>query len=122
MYKKIGFFLSVLVVCFVSFSLNMTYGQSASSLQELQGQDIQQNSYRDELENYLVSHNMTVMNTQLKENPMMNVSTLDVSELEDLVKNHMQNCSAGLYALMGNIFNMTEDEISAIYGDCKQGR
>jgi len=90
MYKKIGFFLSVLVVCFVSFSLNMTYGQSASSLQELQGQDIQQNSYRDELENYLVSHNMTVMNTQLKENPMMNVSTMDVSELEDLVKNHMQ--------------------------------
>lgn len=88
-YFEIGIIVSVSVVFLVL--MKSVYGL-AGSLEELQKQIKNDTAYRNELVNYLLSHNMTVMNTQIKVNKLMNINTLETYELEAVVKGLMSDC------------------------------
>jgi hypothetical protein len=65
-------------------------------------------TYRNELVNYLLAHNMTVNNTQLKVNELMNIDTLDIYELEAVVRGHKNDCQSGTFnrlAVSSNLSN-----------------
>lgn len=111
--KKIFEILTLLGI-FVSFLITLKYVYGAGSLSELQNQT----SYRSELINYLHTHNMTVMDTQLKSDILKNVNRLDTGELEKVLDQHMQDCQSGSLDGVAKIFNLSKAEMSKIYGDC----
>jgi hypothetical protein len=75
-------------------------------------------AYRNELVNYLHSHNMTINNTQLKTNELMNINTLDISELQAVVRGHQNDCQSGTFSRFAASSNLSDAEISEKFGDC----
>jgi hypothetical protein len=75
-------------------------------------------TYRNELVNYLLSHNMTVNNTQLKVNELMNINTLDTPELEAVVNGHKNDCQSGTFDRFAASSNLSDAEISDKFGNC----
>lgn len=61
---------------------------------------------------------MTVNDTQLKVNELMNINTLETYELEAVVKGHMSDCQTGTYDRIAEKSNLSKIEISEKYGDC----
>lgn len=108
-YLKIIIIISVLGSTL--FSFKSAFGQSGS----LDNPDVR---YRNDLVNYLLSHNMTVNDTQLKVNELMNINTLETYELEAVVKGHMSDCQTGTYDRIAEKSNLSKIEISEKYGDC----
>jgi DNA anti-recombination protein RmuC len=75
------------------FSVNLVYGPSATSLEELESQLEQENSlesrlasYRAGLIDYIETHNITA-------NEDLNESSID--SLEKIVESHMDTCKSG---------------------------
>lgn len=93
------------------FSFKSAFGQSGS----LDNPDAR---YRNDLVNYILSHNMTINYTQLKVNELMNINTLETYELEAAVHGHKNDCQAGTFEHIANISNLSKVEISNKYGDC----
>jgi hypothetical protein len=75
-------------------------------------------AYRNELVKYLYSHNMTINNTQLKANELMNINTLDISELQAVVRGHQNDCESGTFSRFAASSNLSDAEISEKFGDC----
>lgn len=108
-YLEIAIIFSVLVLAL--FLFKQGYGQSGSL-------DNANNTYRDELVNYLLSHNMTINKTQLKVNELMNMDTLDTSELEAVVNGHKNDCQSGTFGRFAATSNLSDAEISDKFGNC----
>lgn len=108
-YLEIAIFSSLLVLALLSFK--STFGQSSSL-------DNPDTAYRNELVYYLLSHNMTVMDTQLKVNEHMNINTLETYELEAVVKGHMNDCQTGTFQRIANTSNLSKAAISERFGNC----
>ena len=109
---NIGYSLFICALALCGYSLYQSaFGQSGSL-------DNANTSDRNELVNYLLSHNMTVRNTQLKVNELMNISTLDTSELEAVVKGHMNDCQSGTFERFAETSNLSKAEISDKFGNC----
>ncbi len=86
-YVVIAIIGSVLVLAL--FLFKQAFGQSSSL-------DNSNTAYRNDLINYLLSHNMTVNNTQLKVNQHMNIDTLATYDLEAVVNGHKNDCQSGM--------------------------
>lgn len=108
-YLEIALIFSVLVLAL--FLFKQAFGQFGSL-------DDANTTYRNELVNYLLSHNMTARDTQLKVNELMNISTLDTSELEAVVKGHMNDCQSGTFERFAETSNLSKAEISDKFGNC----
>ena len=96
-------FLSVL------YSVNLAYGLSATSLEELESQLVQENSlesrlasYRAGLIDYIETHNITAHED-------LNTSVID--DLEKIVESHMDTCNSGK-----NVASFKND--TSLQGDC----
>jgi hypothetical protein len=109
---NIGYSLFICALALCGYSLYQSaFGQSGLL-------DNANTTDRNELVNYLLSHNMTVRNTQLKVNELMNISTLDTSELEAVVKGHMNDCQSGTFERFAETSNLSKAEISDKFGNC----
>jgi len=108
-YVEIAVIGSVLVLAL--FLSKQTFGQSSSS-------DNSNSAYRNDLINYLLSHNMTVNNTQLKVNQHMNIDTLATYDLEAVVNGHKNDCQSGTFSRFAASSNLSDAEISEKFGDC----
>jgi hypothetical protein len=115
MNKYIEIAIIVFVLSLALFLFKSAFGQSIGDLQNQVNNDT---AYRNELVNYLHSHNMTVNDTQLKVNELMNISTLETYELEAVVKGHMNDCQTGTFERIAETSNLSKAEMSEKYGDC----
>jgi len=61
----------------------------AGSLQNLQNQVSNETAYKKQLEAYMTSHNMSFGVTAGKQ---LTIDSFGVSEMEDIVKSHMEYC------------------------------
>jgi hypothetical protein len=104
---EIGIFVVILVLFL--FVMKSAFGA---------GPDNNDTAYRNELVNYLHSHNMTINNTQLKANELMNINTLDISELQAVVRGHQNDCESGTFSRFAASSNLSDAEISEKFGDC----
>jgi hypothetical protein len=69
-----------------------TKASAATSLDELQGEVNEAQTYRGELKAYMSSHNMTATDGIL----------LDTYQMENLVRAHIADCNAGLTVMDGD--------------------
>jgi hypothetical protein len=106
---EIAIIFSVLVLAL--FSFKSTFGQSGSL-------DNANTTYRNELINYLLGHNMTVNNTQLKVNELLNINTSETPELEAVVNGHKNDCQSGTFDRFAASSNLSDAEISDKFGNC----
>jgi hypothetical protein len=91
--KKTGLVVLAFLFLSVLYSVNLAYGLSATSLEELESQLEQGNSlesrlasYKAALIDYIESHNITV-------DEDLNESSIDA--LEKIVESHMDTCNSG---------------------------
>ncbi len=110
MYLKIAIIGSVVLVLAGLLSFKTTLGQAGSLDPDA--------AYRNELVNYLLSHNMTFYDSQLKVNEHMTINNSDTYELEAVVNGHKNDCQVGTFDRMAENSNLTKTEISNKYGNC----
>jgi hypothetical protein len=111
MNKYIEFAVISAVLVLALFLFKQAFSQSGSL-------DNPDTANRNELVNYLLSHNMTVNNTQLKVNELMNIDNLDTPELEAVVDGHKNDCQSGAFSRFAASSNLSNAEISDKFGDC----
>ena len=106
--KKTGVLFMAFLFLSVLYSVNLAYGLSATSLEELESQLEQENSlesrlasHRAALIDYIESHNITA-------NEDLNESSIDA--LEKIVESHMDTCNSGK--------NATSKNDMSLQGDC----
>jgi hypothetical protein len=61
---------------------------------------------------------MTINNSLLKVNELMNIDTLDTYELEAVVNGHKSDCQSGAFSRFVASSNLSDAEISEKFGDC----
>jgi hypothetical protein len=104
---------SVLVI--FQITMQLVYGL-ASSLEKLENESKAELSYRTELDNYIISHNITCC---------LNFNEMEDDELEAVVKQHMKDCESGhqdymvrTYGMDTKLDNRTRGEMLAMLGVC----
>jgi hypothetical protein len=107
--KKTGLVVLAFLFLSVLYSVNLAYGLSATSLEELESQLEQGNSlesrlasYKAALIDYIETHNITV-------DEDLNESSIDA--LEKIVESHMDTCNSGK-----NVASFKND--TSLQGDC----
>ena len=107
--KKTGLLVMAFLFLSVLYSVNLAYGLSATSLEELESQLEQENSlqsrlasYRAALIDYIETHNITTSED-------LNQSSIDT--LEEIVQSHMDACNSG-----GNVASSKND--MSLQGNC----
>lgn len=101
----------------VLFSLagKAVYGM-AGSLENLQNELNRDEAYKAELVNYIISHNMTVYSDY---GYPINPNSMYMIKLEQIVKNHMQECQSGIHDMTVYMVRKTNDsEVMGILGHC----
>ena len=107
--NKTGVLFMAFLFLSVLYSVNLAYGLSATSLEELESQLEQENSlesrlasYRAALIDYIETHNITAYED-------LNGSSIDA--LEKIVESHMDTCNSGK-----NVASFKND--TSLQGDC----
>jgi hypothetical protein len=107
--KKTGLLVMTFLFLSVLYSVNLAYGLSATSLEELESQLVQENSlesrlasYRAGLIDYIKTHNIAAIED-------LNESVID--DLEKIVESHMDTCNSGK-----NVASFKND--ASLQGDC----